>query len=533
MDGRSLLLLLLVGADAQAQQWGASYVPDQPIGMPVYGMLAVNDAARDWAVMCAAVELSGGAKSDFATAGGYPESEAIAARVEAAQPTLDALLQACEARAPALVATEDATLPLARLALWTDESSWARPLATWAGSDGNASVALRSLAAHLLEKWDTPSVLHAALAYAGPSDSASVPEAAHRVAWAFVTVQRKAGLGLASVKDALQEAVSDGHIVVSKAVAKHFIAADPQDSDPLHALRSAQVDALGGERWVVEGIRGSLLGRSLLGGGGDDGTAVCEPFGAAVIGWCVTHAAELQEPHAVATAIDFAIEMRRQVGDYSLAGRTPKTVREAMEAYALTSITFDSDERFMPNPRGLKGMFVTNATIPAGTKVEVPYDDRINAGLERLQAGYKGRYEMGEGSNEGRGATPSTVRITEVLSLKRLIHEGKMLNNCLEDKYDSQVKYVMRARQRVSSFWSFSIVVGDVVNYVLLAEVWHLRAGNIIRQAEGPRPRTIPGPEAWYWLGQWCEQEGIILDTWDIYSHVSAPVPHPPVYDTA
>ena len=37
-------------------------------------------------------------------------------------------------------------------------------------------------------------------------------------------------------------------------------------------------------------------------------------------------------------------------------------------------------------------------------------------------------------------------------------------------------------------------------------------------QAEGPRPRTIPGAEAWYWLGVWCEREGVNLDSWDCYS---------------
>merc|ERR1712070_801589 len=129
-----------------------------------------------------------------------------------------------------------------------------------------------------------------------------------------------------------------------------------------------------------------------------------------------------------------------------------------------------------------------------------------------------------------------------------------MGDNCLEDRYSSQLKYVQRARQRVSSFWSFTFTYAadGKPNYVLLAEVWHLRSGNIIRQAEGPRPRTIPGPEvitptfarcdtplspfvflylgfffleAWYWLDKWCEQEGVDLETWDIYSRVEAPLP--------
>ena len=127
------------------------------------------------------------------------------------------------------------------------------------------------------------------------------------------------------------------------------------------------------------------------------------------------------------------------------------------------------------------------------------------------------------------------MRVAEVGSLRRLIREGRELNNCLEGRYDSQLKYVMRARQRSSSFWSFTITYDDEEAagkepvYMLLAEVWHLRQGNIIRQAEGPRPRTLPGPEAWYWLEQWCEREGVDCSTWDVYSRVIAPIPPPPI----
>ena len=56
------------------------------------------------------------------------------------------------------------------------------------------------------------------------------------------------------------------------------------------------------------------------------------------------------------------------------------------------------------------------------------------------------------------------------------------------------------------------------MQYLCLVEVWHTAGGNEIRQAEGPRPRTIPGPEAWYWLNKWCNREGVDLSTWDCYS---------------
>tara|TARA_B100000768_G_scaffold35139_1_gene33718 strand:- start:413 stop:712 length:300 start_codon:yes stop_codon:yes gene_type:complete len=93
------------------------------------------------------------------------------------------------------------------------------------------------------------------------------------------------------------------------------------------------------------------------------------------------------------------------------------------------------------------------------------------------------------------------------------------LCNCLEDSRRSQGKYLSRARARVSSFWSLTKQEeGGPVQYLCLVEVWHTAGGNEIRQAEGPRPRTIPGPEAWYWLNKWCNREGVDLSTWDCYS---------------
>ena len=61
-------------------------------------------------------------------------------------------------------------------------------------------------------------------------------------------------------------------------------------------------------------------------------------------------------------------------------------------------------------------------------------------------------------------------------------------------------------------------LVPSLPEYLCLVEVWHLRRGNVVHQAEGPRPRTIPTPEAWYWLGEWCKQERLDLSEWECYS---------------
>ena len=512
----------------------------------------VRDALDGWAAMSAAISLTGGATSDFSANGGYPKSAFIRAKVSKDQPALNALVDACADRAPALVAEPEASLPLARLAAWVPREQWQRPLDEWEGPEKGADAAacVASLRAHLLEKWDTPAVLHDVLSYMGDDRAAQVPEAAHRASYAYTRVLSAAGSGSASVKDALEgalcgeDALEGVPPVVSKAVAKFVV--NPRDADaraaganPIHLLRRAQVAAQGGEPWVGDGVCRSKMGSRLLGAGMADASpiasdglraGVSEAYGATLVSWVVTHAEALSEPSEVATAIDYALEQRgSQDQSYSLAGRTPKTVAAALEAYALTSITFDNDEVFEPNPHGVKGLFLTNQTIPEGTYVSVPYDEAINGGPA------SGEYELGEGSPDARGTRPCTVRIAEIGSLRRLILEGNRLNNCLESRYDSQLKYVMRARQRSSSFWSFTLTYDDEPAesqqpvHLLLAEVWHLRQGHIIRQAEGPRPRTLPGPEAWYWLDKWCEREGVDLSTWDVYSRVVAPIPPPPV----
>ena len=318
--------------------------------------------------------------------------------------------------------------------MWVDRDEWINPIETWegAGEDVDVTEAEASLRRHLLEKWDTPEVLHCALGFKGDERAASVPESAHRIAHAFTEVLAQAGRGDSSVKNALDAALCstesyDGASsdslapVVSKKVAKFFTTPRTEEAaeskaNPLHALRRAQVAAQGGATWVGDGVCRSAMGARLLGAGkgGSPRQGVSELFGASLISWVCTHAEVLSEPSAVATAIDYALELRTaQDPTYDLAGRTPKTVMAAMEQYALTAVKFEDDELFEPNPHGVKGLFETGQVIPKGTVVRVPYDEAINGG--------PGKYELGEGSVEGRGARPCTVRIAEVESLRRLI----------------------------------------------------------------------------------------------------------------
>ncbi|KAL1504656.1 hypothetical protein AB1Y20_008436 [Prymnesium parvum] len=464
-----------------------------------YALARLREGAEGWLGLCCAISLTeGSGLQPFAAPRGwlaevspppaqaYTQSELVA-EIERREPALYALLDACAARAPALC-TPHALLPLARLAAWTTE--WVRPLEEWEGVPAARTerVALRSLAGHLLERWAVPPALHGGLEY---RDGPPVSEAAQRVARAFVKVHASVGAGGGSVLQGLRESVSPA---TTKAAAKEFVKMGDESADnPLLALRKSQVRSLSGAQFVVEGTCQSRLGSSF---------AKSEAFALAAMQWVVRHQDALAEQYMVRAVLDFFLEMHQLDEEYSCAGRTPKTVREALEAYTASSITFEDDEQFEPNPRGLRGMFELSATIPQGTRVYVPYD---------------GRYELGGNGQPGQRA--ATVRIAEILSLRRLFFEGEQLSNCLEDSRRSQGKYLSRARARVSSFWSLTKQEPEAaVKHLCLIEVWHLADSNIIRQAEGPRPRTLPSAEAWYWMARWCERENIDLSAWDCYS---------------
>ena len=503
--------------------------------------------------------------------------EELDAAIARTQPVLYQLLDAVADRAPSLC-RRSAMLPLARLAAWTESEKWVRPLDDWAGEEERAecaddpaedeagneggdeqrareAAALRSLTSHLLERWEVPAALHGALAFV---DGPPVSEAAHRISLAFLRVQAAAGSGEASVLATLRTAVSPS---ISKATAKEFVKLGGDGGDasgdakaggaeaflldnPLHALRRAQVLSLGGETWLADATCASKLGAALLPAGGPAGGPAAtaapgeagagagapaespssssgpggaaeedasgdadEGFALTCLEWLVRHQQVIMGEYAATQALDFFLEMRSIDPAYTCVGRTPKTVGAALEAYVATTVDFKDypDEAFQPNPRGLRPLFELKATIPEGTKVVVPYYGN-------------GPTELG--SEAQRGSVAATIRIAEILSLQRLFYEGEMLDNCLQGARGSQAKYLSRARARVSSFWSLTKQEpGGKVEHLCLIEVWHLGQGvNEIRQAEGPRPRTIPDAEAWYWLDRWCSREGIDLSTWDCYS---------------
>ena len=204
-----------------------------------------------------------------------------------------------------------------------------------------------------------------------------------------------------------------------------------------------------------------------------------------------------------------------------LDGR-PKTVQQQMDAFAESTTVFDDDEAFLPNPEGLRPMILEGVVIPS-RNVTVPYDE---------DGGWydgHGPYELGVGT--ARGGTPKTIRVEEILSLKRLIMEGNKLDNCLEDRRSSQVKYVLRARQRTSSFWSFTIADPDGSNlkHVLLLEVWHCGGATwSARRRVLALERCLPRRRGTGW-STGATGRRVDWRTWDVYSRLENIYPVEPL----
>ena len=460
-------------------------------------------------------------------------AEAAHEALSRAETHLVVLLEKCIDTVPQLLTHASVLLPLARVAVWADPSEYLRDITSWQpppllvdtmaheeqeqepteNVSKDALDVVVHLCDHLFQQYDdTPDALRMSVVYSDASGERGFmglgqgwrcSEDANRISLKFFQAYKMVGRGK-SVRDALRKHVT---AAVTKKMVALFVESTctseiDEDGDeegggsalpmsPLHVLRRAQLKAFDAEEWVMQGVMASRVVDAI------DEKDEMEEFVQQTMQWVALHQDALAEPHHVTACVDYMVEMRRIEENYECFGRTPKKVLESLEAYELSTLSFEGDEAFERNPVGIEGMILEDTSVPSGTKVYVPYE---------------GLFEFEQES------VPMTVRVAEILSLQRLVYEGTALGNCLRDNRRSQVKYVSRVRQRMSSFWSMTFVIGGDVHFQCLVEVWHLRRGNIIHQAEGPRPRTIPSPMAWHFLEKWCDKQKLDLTEWECYS---------------
>jgi len=172
----------------------------------------------------------------------------------------------------------------------------------------------------------------------------------------------------------------------------------------IHGIRYAQVKAYDGSVGLANSLCQSLLGQRFHLGQ--------EEFWATVIQWFCNQA--MMEYSMVGPAIDFIHNQRELVdGGYSIKGRTATSVIRAMEQWhrVLAKVKDKTGTAYTPSGY-IPGTWVTHKTMPDGVKIPI-----------------------------------ATWEVTEVLSSKALIAEGRDLKHCV-------YSYSTNIKNGLCSIWS-------------------------------------------------------------------------------
>jgi len=292
---------------------------------------------------------------------------------------------------------------------------------------------------------------------------------------------------------------------------------------PLARLREAQVAALGGEECVAHAaVLGTRLGAGL-------GTHDEEDFGLSVLDWACRNAGVLgvdTDLDSAGKAMEWLLAEHSADPGFTVNLRgNPRSPKKVLEAAARAAESLElrrlqcTGELFDSNPIGVKGFIKRNVDVAFDPHQVVPMSE-----LYSPNSWHGDRYVPSE-AEEQLLTNPSakrkaTVRIEEILSFEYLQYVGQMLSNCLRIEKrggTSLFKYLSRARARRSSFWVMTVTPEDSeeiadrsVEHLLLIEVFN--EIRVVHQAEGPHPRRWPRRDAWAWLQEWAEREGLQPD---------------------
>ncbi len=181
----------------------------------------------------------------------------------------------------------------------------------------------------------------------------------------------------------------------------HIFLNMPSGTFFFHAIRAAQVEALGGTRVLAEAICESSLGRGFK----DD-----ERFWLTVMRWFCEN--PIGDNAQIAPLIDYIAEMRRRGRGYSMKGRTVRSLVRGMEAW----------HRELARARGVKAAVYVPSGLKAGS--------------------WKFKTDGDDGAN-----TYTTWTMTEILSTAALAAEGRTMSHCV-------LMYAGSISRRKTSIWS-------------------------------------------------------------------------------
>jgi len=426
---------------------------------------------------------------------------------DAIRSTVDTLMEALQEKgkiAQSLYTQPLMAMQLVRLAEFVDESEWIRPIDDWEPEDVDevllkammdkspyeARELIRShtvdqfdhLLKHLLVQYDdVPKALLNSLAPVyglAPAQHWARAESPFLNARTWLMCRRFArvlvdvGRGDSAAK-ALKSHVSPS---LNKAMTHEFMTIDHTVQSPTHALRIAQVTALGGSENMSIAACNSSLGRTL-------GSISEEEFAQSMLQWMCTREADLDNVNnaMVMNHLLVNFEAHAAKGEmFSMKGRTPSSVLRTA-----------SDVQEIFSRSGLSNM---------------SWEDP-----------------------DAESKAHKYVEVREILSATMLLQVGQAMENCLS-KPQGIHKYSHRARSKSSSFWIVCYRDAESVlrnqdkiqneedteslECIMVFEVWN--ESKIVHQAEGPGS-SVPSRAAQRHMRTWAEAQDVQWNTWEMW----------------
>ena len=314
---------------------------------------------------------------------------------------------------------------------------WKRDLTEWNPSGGIRLEIFRGLVDHLVVEYPVPGFLYELL-HSNPFDPVG------RALVGFFAYMASGGSAYRYMKSGFLP------VVMTRKMCHLFMAMEsPQDF--YERIRAAQVLALGGGEDLAEVLSESVLGWGFM---------PDETFWFAVIGWfCRNRGLDAPQVDGI---IDYVDEAKMRDPNFSMKGRTVKSITRDMEAWNLEIARLNTPQAVTFSPSGLK----------------------------------EGIWEVG-GEGEAYASGEGIWTIEEILSTGALLAEGEAMKHCAY----GYAEHIMTGR---SSMWSLR---KDDCR-VLTVEVSMLK--KTVVQAKGKCNRRATSVEL-TGLKRWADENGLRL----------------------
>jgi hypothetical protein len=332
------------------------------------------------------------------------------------------------------------------LALARHSESWIRPVADWRPQTHNCRRQFASLARHLFAEWPVP-VFMDSVWFLGNGR-----EAVRHQGW-FLHIGSGQNIRTADLP-----------LPYTKRMAHHFMQA-PADLTVEAALRWGQIHALGGSERLVRAVLGTRL----------RGDFEHDDFWTTVLQFFVAH--PMLDLAHVGPIIDYIYQQRFVSQDvfvapgvierrpppqpnFSMKGRTPASLLRQVESWHRTL-----------------------------AKVDQPKVEWARSGIEG--------FEFIEGTEQGGNRKIWTI--TELLSTKALVAEGRTMKHCV-------ATYAHSCASGACSIWTMEVetVVGRSKVFTIEVD----RARRLICQVRG-KCNAFPGDKHLGLLRRWAQQAGL------------------------